>query len=241
MDLGTSAASFPPTSMSLIQLAAQKDAPMWKEAWERFFRAYWPPLYTYLRRTGSPTEQAQDILQEFFFEGLERGLLAKFDPSRGKFRSWVRSCLRNQRLELHRHEARRRDHRPLEFLETEMAEAEIARSPAADAEDSFEQEWNRRLLARAIDGLAQKLEAAGDTAGLRLLKEWVLAEQKPAAADFAASLGIATGTMHTRATRMRHALVAEVEAQAREYASDQNEAREETDIVLRLFGGGVSP
>jgi len=49
---------------------------------------YWKPVYCYLRRKGYDNEQAKDLTQGFFHEVvLNRELVHKADPSRGRFRS----------------------------------------------------------------------------------------------------------------------------------------------------------
>ena len=52
--------------------------------------AYWYPLYAFIRRRGHDAELAQDLTQDFFALILEKELLAKADPERGRFRSFLR-------------------------------------------------------------------------------------------------------------------------------------------------------
>ena len=52
-------------------------------------QTYWYPLYAYVRRRGHSPEDAQDLTQEFFAQLLERKSLAKADPNRGRFRSFL--------------------------------------------------------------------------------------------------------------------------------------------------------
>src|SRR6266571_4901741 len=57
-------------------------------------RAYWYPVYSYLRRVGHGPEDAEDLTQEFFARLLTKRFLKGIGPGRGKFcedRMWRRS------------------------------------------------------------------------------------------------------------------------------------------------------
>jgi RNA polymerase sigma-70 factor (ECF subfamily) len=56
---------------------------------------YWYPLYTYLRRQAHTPHEAEDLVQTFFARLLERETISVADPSRGRFRSFVLTALRN--------------------------------------------------------------------------------------------------------------------------------------------------
>lgn len=231
----TARRTFPSTHLSLVELVARGEAPGFRAAWERFFQGYWPPLYGYLRRTGSQHEDALDLLQEFFLEGAEGSVMRAYDPSRGRLRSYLLGCLQNRRRQVHRREGSRPDRQRLPWLGEEGAALE---PPAADPEEAFEREWARQVQRRSIAIVAARLAAEGDRAAERLLREWVLASERPPAADLAAALGISPGNLYVRATRLRQALSAEVEAQVALFAGDPADAERERDGVLRLLRGG---
>ncbi len=51
---------------------------------------YWKPIYCYLRRKGYYNEEAKDLTQDFFHEiVLNRKLVQKADPSKGRFRFFL--------------------------------------------------------------------------------------------------------------------------------------------------------
>src|SRR5262245_13937654 len=59
------------------------------EALEKLCRAYWPPLYAYVRRKGFDEHAAQDLTQEFFARLLARNDFAGLEPARGRFRAFL--------------------------------------------------------------------------------------------------------------------------------------------------------
>ena len=63
----TDAAQFGQTQWSVVLSAAGKKNPaLAEQALEKLCRAYWLPLYTYVRRHGESPHDAQDLTQEFF-------------------------------------------------------------------------------------------------------------------------------------------------------------------------------
>ena len=98
MSASTSQASrggFPPTHWSVVLAAGQSGSADGAEALAGLCRAYWYPLYAYVRRTGRSPEDAQDLTQGFFEHLLESRLLASADAAKGRFRSFLRQCFRN--------------------------------------------------------------------------------------------------------------------------------------------------
>ena len=70
---------FPETRWSIV-LAAQRSGAGSGRALDELCRAYWYPIYAYLRRTGSGPQDAEDLTQGFFLEFLARGSLNTATP-----------------------------------------------------------------------------------------------------------------------------------------------------------------
>ncbi len=54
-----------------------------------FSESYWPPLYTFVRRRGYSSADAQDLVQGFFEHLLKQNTLSRADRKRG---GSARSC-----------------------------------------------------------------------------------------------------------------------------------------------------
>lgn len=227
--------AFPRTSASLVAMAAVPGSPGWRDAWERFFRDYWPPLYAWLRRSGSPSQEALDVLQDFFLVGLDGKLLAGWDPARGRLRTYLLACLGNHRKKAWRKERARPDRQAVAWI----SEASLPEPVAGDPDEGFERDWNRCMQDRAITALEERLRKEGDDAGLRVLREWILAAPRPPIEQLTAALGISRGALYTRATRLRQALADEVEARLRWLETQPDAMARERDDVLRRFRGGA--
>ncbi|MGH8021545.1 MAG: RNA polymerase sigma factor, partial [Opitutaceae bacterium] len=89
------ASEFPSTQWSLVLAAGERDGPAGRRALAELCRAYWPPLYTFARRRGMATADAQDATQDFFVFLLSNGLVARADRERGRFRSFLLASFRH--------------------------------------------------------------------------------------------------------------------------------------------------
>ena len=92
---GREGGQFPLTLWSMILRAGDPASPDNREALSRFCVAYWYPLYAFVRRRGRSEADAKDLIQGFFTHLLERDGLASVAPGRGKFRSYLLTCLRH--------------------------------------------------------------------------------------------------------------------------------------------------
>jgi len=124
---GDTPRSFPKTRWSVV-LAARQSSPESAAALESLCRAYWFPLYAYVRRCGQSPEDAQDLTQEFFCRLLEKNWLASADREKGKLRTFLIVALKHfMAKEWRRASARRRGGgtAPAQF-DTAFAESRFA-------------------------------------------------------------------------------------------------------------------
>ena len=84
---------FATTHWSVVLKAGRDDSPNVSEAMAQLCRAYWYPLYAYVRRKGYDAQDAQDLTQEFFARLLARNYLSVADRNKGKFRSFLLGSL----------------------------------------------------------------------------------------------------------------------------------------------------
>ncbi len=165
---------FPTTRWSCVVAAKDLAAPEAREALASLCDAYWYPIYAYVRRQGHGPEAAQDLTQEFFTYVLEQDLFAKADPTRGRFRTFLRTVCANQ-LASHRNRenARKRGGGQLVLsIDARDAEGRYAREPSHNltAERIFDRSWALTLLVRVLDGLRREYDNAGRAATFEELR-----------------------------------------------------------------------
>jgi RNA polymerase sigma-70 factor (ECF subfamily) len=191
-----------------VVAAGDPDAPGAREALADLCGAYWYPLYAYVRRRGHAPEQAQDLTQDFFAYVLERDLLAKADPDRGRFRSFLRAvCTHYLADQRDRQNARKRGGgRPVLPIDTLDAEGRYAREPAHDltAERIFDRTWALTLLGRVFDQLRREYDDAGRAATFEELRAVLTrGPESVPYATIAGRLGMNEGAVRVAVHRLR--------------------------------------
>lgn len=155
---------FPATSWTLVGSARDR------EALDELVAVYWKPLYFFVRRQGYDNETAKDIVQDFLATLLDRDAIAKADPARGRFRTFLLSSLSNFLKDWSRSEHRqKRDAGRLIRLDWERGESEYRLEVAADdpPEVVLHRAWARALWERAL----ARLE--GDPAHLQAFRMYL--------------------------------------------------------------------
>ena len=112
--------------------AADNSSPDAQSALEELCRTYWFPLYAFVRRRGLDPHTAQDVVQGFFAQLLERQSFRNRTPEQGRFRSFLLACLKNY---LHNERARemgpmRNPGQPIVSIDAQEAEDRYQHEPA---------------------------------------------------------------------------------------------------------------
>jgi RNA polymerase sigma factor (sigma-70 family) len=198
---------FPKTRWSVVVAARQATSPESAAALEAICRAYWYPLYAYVRRYGHSAQDAEDMTQEFFCRLLEKKWLAAADPAKGRLRTFLIVALKGfMSKEWRRASAQRRGgaQAPLPF-DTVFAESRYAADSNALAPDeTFDQQWALTLLQLSVDRLRAEFEEAARPGDFELLKHCLTAER--GALDYATvaqRLGMSEGAARVAVHRLR--------------------------------------
>ena len=132
---------FPRTDWAELSRAASAEpAPL-----DRLIRLYWQPLKIYFVAT-FPTlqSQADELLQDFAGDKLLKdGWLGKADQTRGRFRDFLKTSLRNFVLDRLSRADVKNPPLSLDELEQEVPESETAA-------EEFDLAWARTVLAEAL-------------------------------------------------------------------------------------------
>jgi RNA polymerase sigma factor (sigma-70 family) len=157
--------SFPITHWSVVLAVGQSSNPAAQAALEQLCRAYWYPLYVYVRRRGYSPEDAQDLTQSFFQRLLERNLLADLRPAGARFRSFLLHTMKNLLASewTRAHAVKRGGASTILSLEELNPETHYLQEAVdTDSPDTaFERRWAGAVLQHALDRLRQEQVAAG--------------------------------------------------------------------------------
>lgn len=202
-------ATFQPTQWSVVLRARQSGAPEAEAALETLCRAYWYPVYAFVRHQGHPPAEAQDLTQGFFAHLLEQPWLDAVGPEKGLFRTYLLRCLTHYLTNQWQKERALRRHPPGGFvpLDADAGEARYAEdAPDTAAPDVlFDRHWVMTLLAQVTTRLRAEYAASG--------RQDLIAQLEPhlgeraeagAIAQLATSLGMTQGAVRVALHRLRH-------------------------------------
>ena len=164
---GPGGSRFPATRHSAVLAAQSSDFIERERGLAILLETYWRPAYKYLRiRFGESNEDAKDLTQSFFTRALEKDFFAGYDPDKGSFRTYLRTCLdrfvSNEKKAAGR--AKRSPGAPLLPLDFHGAEGELALQEPPDPasmEQFFHAEWVRSLFAISVERLREECERRG--------------------------------------------------------------------------------
>jgi RNA polymerase sigma-70 factor (ECF subfamily) len=198
---------FPNTRWSVVLAATQRPSPESAAALEVICRAYWYPLYAYVRRCGQSPPDAQDLTQEFFCRLLEKHWLDSASPHKGKLRTFLIVALKHfMSKEWRRSSAQRRGGGQSQVpFDTAFAESRYAVDTSSlAADESFDQQWALTLLDLTVGRLREEFAAAGRAGDFEALKSCLMAER--GAIDYTAvakRLGVNAGAARVAVHRLR--------------------------------------
>ena len=231
---------FATTHWSVILAAGDASSPRAQAALEALCRAYWYPLYVYVRRKGYAAEDAQDLTQEFFARLLARNYLNVADRNKGKFRSYLLGSLEHflAREWTKAHAQKRGGGQAVHSLDETDAENRYLLEPAhaLTAEKIFDRRWATTLLGQAMSRLREECVAnhKGDLFGK---VESLLSGEKGEAsyADVAAALEMSEGAIKVAVHRLRQRYAELVRAEIAQTVATPEQADEELHYLFAVL------
>jgi len=182
----------------------------WQDAasWAEFHRIYRRLIYGRARRSGLGHEDAEDVAQDVFKRVAETIEGFDLDPGRGSFRGWLMKLTHWRIADQFERRAKSPAHTPAPSRDGSTAgeTATIERVPApADDEDEWDQEWQRQILAAAVERLARNVKPRHfQVFELYVRQQWPVLK-------VSAELGINPASVYVIGHRLTKQLKAEVE------------------------------
>jgi len=232
--------SFATTHWSVVLAAGQDASPDAQEALEKLCRAYWYPLYAYVRRQGFSPEDAQDLTQEFFARFLQKKSFRRADRERGKFRTFLLTSL--QHFLAHEWERARAQKRggglPLLPWDERSAESryQLDATPDLAPDQVFDQRWALTLFQKALTRLHQEFAAEGKAQQFDQLKGFLSGVPAEGAyASAAADLGLKGGAVAVAVHRLRRRYGELVREEIAQTVASPAEVEEELRHLIALI------
>ncbi len=200
---------FMTTHWSLVDAAKADEASQTRarEALEELCRAYWYPLYAFVRSRGYSAVDAEDLTQAFFARIIDTSGFASADRERGRFRSYLLGAMKHFLAnEWHRAQTQKRGGQ-VQFIEWDAFDLETRYAEASEQSDSpedlFDREWALETITGALRTLREEMARAGKSEQFDALKGSLTGEDDPARAEIAERLDMSAGAVKVAVHRLR--------------------------------------
>ena len=225
------ASGFATTRWDLVFASAETQASGATEALSDLCRTYWKPLYAFVRRRGYRPADAEDLVQDFFAQFLEKRAVKKVDPLRGRFRTFLLCSLQNFLAnQWDRAAAAKRGgkFRFVAFDELTSEERDILDgTDPGSPEMVFDFQWARAIVDSSLGALRKEADMHGKTRLFDELKTCLLAAD-PSSYDSAAKrLGLPLAAVKTAIHRLRANFRTAVRQEVARTVSSPTEIEEE--------------
>ena len=234
-------ASFSTTRWSVILLAQNEAHPGSHEAMEGFCRAYLYPLYAFLRRLGCPPTDAQDVVQDFFSQILERRTLARIKPEGGRFRSFMMTGVKNVWLQsLEKARAIKRGGGALTIslcaMDPEARYAAEPNEPGESPERVCDRHWAEALIEQVISRLAAEYAAEGRRERFECLRPFLqMSGDLTGTAEIAQQLGLTEAGVKSAILRLRQRQAILFREEVERTVSSPEEAEAEIRYLISVL------
>jgi RNA polymerase sigma-70 factor (ECF subfamily) len=230
------------TRWSLVVHAGASDSDGSRRALSQLCGDYWYPLYAYARRRGKTTGEAEDLVQGFFAELLEKDWIRDADQGRGRFRAFLLTAFKRHAGHVRDKEQalKRGGGRAVVPLDVEEGERRYSLEPIHDEtpERIYERRWALTLLGHVVESLRAEMSAAGKGALFDALLPHVTGGSGRAPyAELAERLDMTEGALKTAASRLRARYRDRLRAEIADTVADPEDVDGEiTHLVSALRG-----
>jgi RNA polymerase sigma factor (sigma-70 family) len=200
-------AAFTTTHWSVI-LEAQGESPASQQALEKLCRTYWRPIYSFVRRQGARTEDAEDLTQGFFALLLERKDLNTVRKEKGRLRSYLLTSVKNFLADESRHAMaikRGKGQRLIALDEIrERERIDVERRDWLTADQIYERRWAFTVLEQVMSRLRDEYRSAGNLRFFDQLKKMLMDEpDRPSQAQVASEFDMTENAVKQAFYRFR--------------------------------------
>ena len=223
------------THWSVVLNARAPDSKTAKAALESLCTVYWYPLYAFVRRLGHSPHDAEDLIQGFFAQCIEKNYLHTADQEKGRFRSFLLVALKRFLAnEWDRARTRKRggDRQIISLDAEERYAAEPAESLSPDK--LFERRWALTLLENVLNKLKAEQAEAGRLAIFTELQP-VLTSRGTPYAELAKRLGLTESAVKVAVHRLRQRYRELLEYEIANTVSSPADIPDERRYLLRVL------
>ncbi|WP_395719394.1 RNA polymerase sigma factor [Prosthecobacter sp.] len=237
------AGAFPATRWSLVLQARDEQKLKATEALAELCKAYWKPVYAFLRRKGNTPHDAEDLTQGFFAMLLERNSFATVEEGKGRLRSFLLVALK--RFAANEHERsmalKRGGGVSHMALDANAAEECCAVDPGTNVtpELMFERQWAVGMLDTVLNKLRSEYAKDGREGVFDALKVRLSADgdgEGDTLALISERLGMNEGALKVAVYRMRQRYRRLLKDEITLTVDSPEQVNDEIMHLFRVFG-----
>src|SRR5437867_13229593 len=235
-------AGFQTTHWTLVLRARQTQSEISaQKALSNFCEAYWPPLYSFVRRRGHASPEAQDLVQGFFAHLLEENTLSRADQEKGRLRTFLLGSLQNFLCNEYdrAHRLKRGGGHRIVSIDEYLPEAEASIMDTAHLSDSrgYDLAWASNIVKRAWQHLQNTFEAEGKAEWFEVLRPFVDGSGRTPLTqeEAAAKLGVPIATLRTWLSRLRQRYREALRTEVANTVSDPADVDQELHYLYQIL------
>ncbi|MCB9921997.1 MAG: sigma-70 family RNA polymerase sigma factor [Planctomycetaceae bacterium] len=231
------------TRWSVVSAAGRRSSPEASLALESLCKAYWYPLYAFVRRRGKQPDDARDLTQEFFARVLEKEYLDAADCERGRFRNFLLTVFKRFLANEHQRDCaqKRGGGQILVSIDCTDGERRLMLEPSHDwtPEQEFERRWAVALLEQVLNGLQRDYESKGKAHLFAALKPYLTVDDDPMSyAQIAADLAMTVGAVKVATHRLRQRYRDSIRREVASTVENEGDTEGELLQLLNAIRGG---
>lgn len=188
----TDGSSFDPTRATLL-LRLKPGHHGREMAWSEFFKLYAPVIRSFARSRGASVALVDDVVQEVLKRFFQASPQFQYDPAKGRFRGYLKTCTIRVLSDLSRPSVRTH------------SSAELSDVASKTTDDAWDVDWERQRAKLAMEMVRVQYSRRADSSITFRAFEMYAVFEHPAEA-VALDLGISVASVHAAKSRVLIAL-----------------------------------
>ncbi len=217
-------------------LTAQQEADeQAREALSKLCETYWRPLYAFVRRRGYSRHDAEDLIQSFLLQLIDKRYLDSVDQEKGRFRSFLLVAIKHFAANRWARESTQKRGGTFQHfsLDYEDAEQQFVATDTIDPQRQFERRWALTVLQRVLDNLRQQFEQAGKLQQFEHLEPFLGYRNATIShCELAERLGMSEGAVRTAVHRLRRRYRQELRAEVAQTVARPEDVDDELQQLM---------
>lgn len=211
-------------------------------ALDRLLKRYRQPIIVHIQHSQRcNANEAEELAHQFIEHWMRKDLLRNVSPERGGFRPYVKRCIGNFLISLHRQaesDKRNRGGGIVSIDETKDG-MPVHQPPASEVnpDEEMDRAWARQILAKALRHLERECTAAGRRSLFAVLKPSLGSDAGlEGYALLGARLGMSETAVKTAAHRLRQRFGELIQEEVKETVGSHEDWQEELRYLIELMG-----